>query len=58
VDESAVGKNNGKINLIIDGGIPPYQVKWNNNSTENILEGLCAGVYSVLVADNVGAEKT
>ncbi|MFO7723601.1 MAG: gliding motility-associated C-terminal domain-containing protein [Bacteroidales bacterium] len=51
---------NGAIDLQISGGIPPYQVEWNQNPliTSTSLSGLPAGVYSVTVGDSRGCFST
>lgn len=50
--------NNGFIELEVEGGTPPYQYKWSNQSTSlesNRAEGLTEGIpYSVEVTDSEG----
>ncbi|HET8803694.1 MAG TPA: amino acid carrier protein [Aequorivita sp.] len=50
--------NNGRIELDVQGGVPPYQYKWSNQSTSlesNHAEGLTEGKkYSVVVTDSNG----
>lgn len=40
------------------GGTPPYTFAWNTGQTEQIIGGLTAGTYTVLVTDALGAEAT
>ncbi len=47
----------GKIALNITGGLPPYEFKWNNNSTLDSLTSLKEGTYNVIVKDKNGCEK-
>ena len=47
----------GKINLNIVGGLPPYDIKWNNNSTLDSLTNLTNGTYSVKIKDKNGCIK-
>ncbi|NJO69233.1 MAG: hypothetical protein HC830_08085 [Bacteroidetes bacterium] len=46
------GNPQGKINLTVTGGTPPYSYRWNNGDTVPGLEKLMAGTYSVSVTDN------
>ena len=43
----------GKASLQASGGIGPYSYSWNNNSlfADEYVEGLCRGVYAVIVTD-------
>ena len=54
--------NDGVIKLEVDGGTPPYQFKWSNQSTPlsanqatNLVEGL---TYTVIITDANGAQLT
>ena len=47
---------NGKINLLVNGGVPPYNYLWSNGLiTQNIIR-LCSGNYKVTVTDNLGCK--
>ncbi|MCB0528948.1 MAG: gliding motility-associated C-terminal domain-containing protein [Saprospiraceae bacterium] len=51
--------NDGCINLIVAGGVPPFQVSWNGGSfiSDDNDISICTfakGVYNVSVADNAG----
>lgn len=49
---SYVGGNDGSIDLIVNGGTPPFSFAWSNNSTTEDQTGLTSGVYTVQVYDN------
>jgi hypothetical protein len=44
--------NNGRIELKITGGRPPYSFKWSTGATTQTLSGAAAGNYSVIVTDS------
>ncbi|CAL2093659.1 T9SS type A sorting domain-containing protein [Tenacibaculum sp. 190524A02b] len=48
--------NDGKINIDVKGGLPPYSYKWNNEETTAIISNLQAGEYSVTVTDIKGCK--
>ncbi|MGP8217606.1 MAG: gliding motility-associated C-terminal domain-containing protein, partial [Bacteroidia bacterium] len=48
----------GMINLVVNGGVEPYNYNWSNGSTLQNLSGLIAGTYSVAVTDNNGCIQT
>jgi len=47
----------GSIELEINGGVSPYQVLWEDGSTNVSLENLTHGIYCVTVEDNTGCQK-
>lgn len=49
-----VSGEDGAINLIINGGTPPYQITLNGDSVAIDIENLTAGIYSLLVLDDNG----
>ncbi|MCX7954130.1 MAG: gliding motility-associated C-terminal domain-containing protein [Bacteroidales bacterium] len=51
IDVKCHGHNTGSINIIVTGGVEPYQYLWNNGNTSNINSNLVAGNYSVTVTD-------
>jgi uncharacterized repeat protein (TIGR01451 family)/gliding motility-associated-like protein len=54
VDILCAGESTGSIDIEITGGTTPYAYAWSNASTEQDLEGVPAGIYSVLVTDANG----
>ena len=51
---SCFGKNDGLIDLTINGGIPPYAYLWNTGDTTQDISNLIAGTYIVNVIDSNG----
>lgn len=52
------GGNTGKITLDLQGGKPPYQVRWNHGDTNPTADNLIAGTYTATVTDAEGASLT
>lgn len=50
--------NDGKIELKVTGGVPPYQYKWSDGKTESILTRASAGNYTVSVTDANGCASS
>ncbi len=46
--------NDGKINLSIQGGTPPYTINWSTGETMEDIENLGQGEYSVSITDASG----
>ena len=42
----------------VSGGTAPYQLEWSNGSTNELIEGVEAGLYELLVRDANGCEQT
>lgn len=55
---SCNGKNDGKIDIEIVGGTPPYRYSWSNGSTSQDLIGLAAGNYTGTITDSRGCTFT
>ena len=51
------GLTDGKIDLTVSGGVPPYTYKWSNGPTTQDVENLDNGTYTVTVKDARGGEK-
>lgn len=51
------GQCNGTISLSPTGGNSPYTYSWNTGATTNSLSNVCAGVYQVMVTDNLGCQQ-
>lgn len=49
-----LGDGTGSINLMAQGGIQPYSVKWNTGDTTFSLTGLGQGTYACELRDGVG----
>ncbi|MFM7726837.1 MAG: ASPIC/UnbV domain-containing protein, partial [Flavobacteriales bacterium] len=43
--------NNGSMELSITGGEPPYSILWSTGATDEVLDGIGQGAYSVTVTD-------
>ncbi len=48
--------NDGKIEVEVTGGNPPYRYSWNTNNTTTSLDGLASGTYRIEVIDNKGCK--
>ena len=51
------GERNASCKLIIEGGVPPYAIRWNTGSPETHIQNLAAGRYSATVVDAYGISK-
>lgn len=49
--------NDGSIDLIISGGIPPYTFLWDDSSTTSYQNNLKEAKYYYIITDNVGCVK-
>ena len=49
---SETGANDGAVDTDVSGGFPPYEFAWSTGSTEEDLEGLYAGEYTLSVTDS------
>ena len=54
VDASEYKGVDGSIDLVLEGGDPPFSFVWSNGATVEDLSGLAKGEYSVTVTDGVG----
>lgn len=52
--EKCVGSADGKIDLYVTGGTAPYTFAWSNGATDEDLDNLAPGNYSVTVTDANG----
>ena len=59
---SCFDANDGYINIIANGGYPPYSYNWTgpNNFTSNLqnLENLATGNYECILTDSIGCEES
>ncbi len=49
---SCFGRNDGLIELLIEGGTPPYSVDWNSGDRGSLIGGLVDGSYTATISDN------
>jgi hypothetical protein len=52
------GETTGRIDLIVQNGLPPYVYSWSNGSNTSSIQNLPAGNYSVTVSDQSNCTKT
>lgn len=50
-DVKCFNYNDGKVDLTITGGMPPYSFNWSNNTYSEDLDWVNVGTYSVTVTD-------
>ena len=53
---SCFGYNDGSINLIPNGGTPPFQYSWDNGSVNQNINALSPGNYSFTLTDSNGCK--
>ncbi len=46
------GDTNGVVDITVSGGTSPYIFSWDNGSTEEDIDSLTAGTYSVFITDS------
>ena len=51
------GGNDGSLWVTPSGGVAPYTYSWNTLGTNDTIDNLAAGSYSVIVSDNNGCTK-
>ncbi len=51
------GREDGSINIKVDGGKSPYLFSWSNGGVTQNVKDLVAGNYSVIVKDSYGCRK-
>jgi gliding motility-associated-like protein len=52
------GKSTGNVNLLVSGGVAPYNYNWGFNITTQNLMNVPAGNYAVTVTDNNGCTSS
>jgi len=57
-DVTCFGGNDGSANAFVAGGQSPYNFKWSNNLTTDLITNIPSGSYSVTVTDNNGCTGT
>ncbi len=53
---AASGCGGGSLSAITEGGNPPYSFLWSNGATQQRLNGVPSGNYTVVVRDRTGCE--
>lgn len=54
IDVTVYQGKDGKTEVKVEGGVPPYTYSWTGGSTEQNPKGLMKGEYAVIVTDAVG----
>jgi len=57
-EAGCAGATNGTVQLTVDGGAPGYTYEWSNSSTEQNLDAVASGTYTVTITDNSGCTQT
>jgi gliding motility-associated-like protein len=55
--ESCADAKDGRIELTLSGGTPPYTLTWEHGDTDALASGLGAGTYRVRVTDQAGCSQ-
>lgn len=55
---ACAGDCNGEAQVTVAGGAPPFVFLWNSGDTTDMITGLCAGMYTITVVDNMGCSDT
>jgi hypothetical protein len=45
------GTNNGTAQVVVSGGVAPYNYTWSNGSTQNSIVGVATGTYTIVIKD-------
>ncbi len=57
-DETCKGAQNGKIEIQLQGGFPPFNVSWNDGNKTLVGNNLKSGFYFVTIQDDLGCLVT
>ena len=55
---SCFGASDGSANVLISGGVSPYNIQWSNGANTANISNLAPGTYTVTVTDFNGCVKT
>jgi gliding motility-associated-like protein len=55
--ESCADAKDGRIELTLSGGTPPYTLTWEHGDTDALASGLGAGTYRIRVTDQAGCSQ-
>jgi subtilisin-like proprotein convertase family protein len=58
IKPSCFGSKDGKLEIKVLDGIPPYTYKWNYGQTGKLISGLSAGNYFCTISDNANCSET
>ncbi len=58
IDVTCSGYSNGKIDVEVEGGAPPYRYDWSNGEVTQDVDEVTAGTYSFTVTDAKGCAST
>ncbi len=58
VKDASSSNNDGRIEIAVSGGVAPYKILWEDNSTDLIKDTLAAGTYIIIVSDANGCEQS
>ena len=53
---SCNGLNNGWINISIEGGFGPYNLRWDNINDSTYIDNISAGTYPLEIEDSLGCQ--
>ncbi len=53
-DASCITCADGSITIVVSGGVPPYEINWNNNDSTATTSNLLPGEYLYMVTDSNG----
>lgn len=57
-DIACNGQTTGQSKVTVLGGTPPYSYSWSTGATIDSIVNLAAGIYSVVVTDNLGCTQS
>ncbi|MEL7121112.1 MAG: hypothetical protein AAFO07_16795 [Bacteroidota bacterium] len=60
IDETCPGRNDGRLEIMINGGLPPYNIDWSVDSLDGFSDviGLSPGNYTIVVTDDQNCTST